>query len=260
MTAQVFLQDAAVLQDKFGKTCSVYTAAEIFAHPEWTPFKEKVSVREERARLRAAFALQHRLTLQLQVLAHVAAARLHATELSSIAATENRALGAIAASLQAVLGTVNELQAAGRATASAAAVEKVQEMLSDMNTRISAAATMLAGGDPAVALGRSDGRCDPAQPSLLAAAAAAAAGAATAATMPAVRRPFITLEALGSVARLVQEWTVGLGTSPLMLYDADTTRRAAAAAQAGITAKVHPRAAPMHCAAVVALFRVVPGH
>ena len=198
--------------------------------------------------------------VQLQVLAHVAAARLHATELSSIAATENRALGAIAASLQAVLGTVNELQAAGRATASAAAVEKVQEMLSDMNTRISAAATMLAGGDPAVALGRSDGRCDPAQPSLLAAAAAAAAGAATAATMPAVRRPFITLEALGSVARLVQEWTVGLGTSPLMLYDADTTRRAAAAAQAGITAKVHPRAAPMHCAAVVALFRVVPGH
>ena len=243
MAAQVFLQDAAVLQDKYGATCSVYTAVEIFGHPEWKPFKEQVSAR-------GAFVLRRTLTVPRQVLAHVAAARLHATELSSIANAENRDLRAIAASLQSVLGTVNELQVAGRSAASAAAVGKVQDTLEDIKTRIAAAAAVLAGGDPAAALSRGGaGQLEPASPSLLT-AAAAAAGAAAANAMHVAAKPFITLEALGTVARLEQEWTVGLGAPALELYDADTARRAAAAKQAGLSGAVRPQAAPLHCAPV----------
>ena len=253
MAAQVFLQDAAVLQDKYGATCSVYTAVEIFGHPEWKPFKEQVSARGARARLRGAFALRRTLTVARQVLAHVAAACLHATELSSIANAENRDLRAIAASLQSVLGTVNELQVAGRSAASAAAVDKVQDTLEDIKTRIAAAAAVLAGGDPAAALSRGGaGQLEPAVASLLT-AAAAAAGAAAANAMPVAAKPFITLEALGTVARLEQEWTVGLGAPALELYDADTARRAAAAKQAGLSGAVRSVAPRARCYALGAV-------
>ena len=84
---------------------------------------------------------------------------------------------------------------------------------------------------------------EPAEPSVLAAAAAAAAGAPAADAMPAAAKPFITFEALGTVARLVDEWTVGLGAPALMLYDTNTASRAVAAQQAGLRPAVRSQAA-----------------
>ncbi len=171
------------------------------------------------------------------MLAHVAAAKLHAVELSSIAAAENCEMRAIGGALQSILGAVTELQAAGRSNASAAAVERVHETLEDLTARITAAAAVLGGTDPAAAPGRVDRlRLTASVPPVL--AITAAGDSAAAATMSMGAKPFITLEALGTVGRLVDEWTVGIGATALIEYDTNQKLRKPAADNAGMSSKV----------------------
>lgn len=171
------------------------------------------------------------------MLAHVAAAKLHAVELASITAAENRDMRAIGGALQSILGTVTEMQAAGRSNASAAAVEQVHATLADLTARISAAAAVLGGADPAAAPGRVDRlRLTAGEPPVL--AITAAGDSAAAAAMSVGAKPFITLEALGTVARLVEEWTIGIGATALAEYDTDMMLRQPAATKAGMTGRV----------------------
>ena len=234
----MFLQDAAVLQDKYGEGCSVYTS-EIFKHADWAPYKEQVRIpcfSRQRAPREHALVLTTNTYACSQVLAHIIAAESNAAELAAIAADGDHSLRLIGSTLQSLLGAVNEIQVAGRSNATAAAVGQMQSTLESIDARLCAAGAALGGVGLAAAFGRTDAALH--GNGEAGARAAAAPLAAAPAVMPDGSKPFVSLEALGTVARLEMEWTVGIGAPPLASYDSDLKSRKAARIAAQLTASV----------------------